>query len=337
MSSELRWLRGAGRRPRYVGFGGAERLFCGIADLSPWRGTLERAALAARRNGATVDDERILEAWRRLRESLPDTTAALLLYTGFYKDTVLSGIVVGRAPRFVKVFSADDGQEEERRRLELLRAIVPREVTLPELSSPAPGIAAYPLLTRSRRRPTARQLQDVALTIGLNAIHSTPSDSGHSQRDWQSYLGDTAALIRSTELAEVDLDRLTGHRPPPAVAHGDFTPWNVFRTGTGELALVDYERVGLRAPFTDAWHLATQPRALRSRASVPDALIARVSQAAGADAGEVRSWYDAYLLQDLNQDATDWVVQGRRHPQLRRLIRAKAALLDRHDAPRPAR
>jgi len=328
MPPELRWIRGAGRRPRYVGFGRAEQLFRGISDLSPVRGAVERLVLAARRGaGAPVDDERILAAWGRLHEAMPDASAAFLLYTGYYKDTILSGVVAGGELRFVKVFAAPDGNVDERSRLERLRSVVPDAVLLPELTSPAPGIAAYPLLHRESRRPTQAELEDVALTIGLTASRSDPGFHPDSQNAWDVYVAEAADLVTRTGLASLEHTRLPAQAPGATIAHGDFTPWNAFRTTGGRLALVDYERVGLRSPFTDSWHLATQAGALRSRARVPTELIARVSHKAGADPKEVRTWYDAYLLQDLHQDATDWVVHGRRHPQLRRLIRAKAVLL----------
>lgn len=329
MPPELRWIKGAGQRPRYVGFGRAERLFQGIADLSPARGAIERLALAVRgRNGPPVDEERILAAWSRLHAALPDSTAALLLYTGYYKDTILSGVVAGRELRFVKVFASPDGTDEEHRRLEQLRPVVPSDVLLPELATPAAGIAAYPLIERAARRPSSKELEEVALAIGLAASHSAPTAGPGGRRAWDAYISKTADLVDRTDLASLDRSCVPAVAPKATVAHGDFTPWNVFRTTSGRLALVDYERVGLRAPFTDSWHLATQAGALRSRAHVPAELIARVSHTAGANNAQVRAWYDAYLLEELHQDATDWVEHGRRHPQLRHLIRTKAALLN---------
>jgi aminoglycoside phosphotransferase (APT) family kinase protein len=113
----------------------------------------------------------------------------------------------------------------------------------------------------------------------------------------------------------------------PTIAHGDFTPWNVFATDSAEVALVDYERVGWRAPFTDVWHLAVQQQALTGRVKLPWHLVNLVARHANESVHDALALYAAYLVEELRQDLRDWVVAGRRHPQLRRLIAAKTDAL----------
>ena len=135
-------------------------------------------------------------------------------------------------------------------------------------------------------------------------------------------MSDTETLVAETGIVG-SLDLSSPVAPPPAtVAHGDFTPWNALRTADGRIAIVDYERVGLRAPFTDAWHLATQAPALRGRVTVPGRLVQRIAREAAADPHAVRDWYRAYLSSRTStrtRRTGSSITAG--DPQLRRLIR----------------
>src|SRR5689334_7803907 len=102
-----RWLRGASRRPRYVGIGHRPTaLYPMLSYLTGRREALERlvmrlpARLLARPEpwsgaGACV--------YRALAD-LPEPRSALLLYTGYYKATTFVGPVVLRGEEGRLVF-----------------------------------------------------------------------------------------------------------------------------------------------------------------------------------------------------------------------------------------
>lgn len=334
MNGELRWVRGARRRARYVGVGRPWRLYSWIHDLQGIRSLAERIALSSvGRLGRPqpVHNPVIQDAWERLTSTVPGIRSALLIYTGFYKDTLLSGAVDARLPLFVKVFGDFSGHEHEAERLRVLREIVPSSLVLASVVSEMSGVTAYELLERSGRRVPRELLEQAALELGLNAYReASRSGAVVGEGAWKRTIVTARALLThlGIELSDAALSQLEERAPPEALAHGDFTPWNAFLTSNEKLAVVDYERVAPRAPFTDAWHLMTQPVALRGGTLDPTIVVARVSELTARDERTALGWYCAYLLQDLHLDATDWVVHGRHHPQLRQLIVSKTKLLD---------
>src|SRR4051812_3398188 len=92
---ELHWLHGASRRPRYLAYGPAWRLYPIIDDLQGTRRRIERCAVASigRVRSAKAVGADARDAWERLQSLHEDDIhAALFVYTGYYKDTVLSGV-----------------------------------------------------------------------------------------------------------------------------------------------------------------------------------------------------------------------------------------------------
>jgi hypothetical protein len=250
-----------------------------------------------------------------------------MVYTGFYKDTILSGVIEAEAERrlFVKVFADRSAHELELTQLESLRQIAPPELALASIAAAGDGVVAYELLGRASRRAPAPMLEQAALALAASAY----------QRRAASDVDCWAGLLEQVRrrLAHVGADlgqdelRLLTIPPEPTLAHGDFTPWNTFTTIDDRVALVDYERVARRAPFTDVWHLFVQPAALASGSFDSRRLIARVCAVADVDGRSAAAWYRAYLLEELAVDTRDWVEHDRHHPQLQRLIRYKAQLL----------
>jgi hypothetical protein len=332
VSPELRWIRGAARRPRYVGFGQSWSLYRWINDLQGSRSLVERLALpSVGRLGRSlpVSDPTIREAWDRLTRAFPDITSALLVHTGFYKDTVLSGVITSPHRLFIKVFAGMADQEAEANRLHNLREIVPSGVVLAVVELEESGLVAYQLLERNFRRAPQSMLDDVAVNLGMNSYRHAMLTRGSSDDSWKAIIPNTRELLAKfgIDISDEIASTLSALAPIRPIAHGDFTPWNAFLSKEDRVAVVDYERVGPRAPFTDAWHLTTQPLALRGKTVLPTVLLARVRDAAECDDASVLAWFSAYILEELNQDASDWVLHGRHHPQLRRLILAKHRLL----------
>jgi hypothetical protein len=278
----------------------------------------------------TVRDPAVQAAWSRVSDAFPDMTSALLIYTGVYKRTVLCGIVAAPRPFFIKVFADLTEHEAEEHRLQMLGQIAPSSVLLARAEFEQDGIVAYELLERSKRRASQSMLENVALEVGLNSYHASRQSGDNKYEDWQEIVRAMRRLLTEFGLVIPDkmVSRLNELNPPQMIAHGDFTPWNAFPSREGRLAVIDYERVDRRAPFTDAWHLATQPLALRGKRALPAVLLARVRDVAECDDSTVLGWYCAYLVQELNQDASDWVVHKRHNKPLRQLITAKTILLE---------
>jgi hypothetical protein len=329
MSNELRWIRGAGRRPRYVGCGRPWDLYRRIDDLEGTRSTLESIALrtVGRLSPAKeVRSTQIQAAWERLNATIPEISSALLIYTGFFKDTVISGVVESRQPLFVKVFADSTIAAKETARLDALSHIVPADMRLASVVLESNGVIGYELLKRKARRAPVQMLEQAAVELGRKGYHDASTGDSAAWRE-KIYATRASLAVLGMTLSDHAVSTLEDFTPPGALAHGDFTPWNAFVTYPHELALVDYERVGPRAPFTDFWHLATQQAALGGGKLVPSKLAARACALSGLDTATAFRWYCSYLLEDLSVDTVDWVVHGRQHRQLHRLISAKTRLL----------
>src|SRR5207247_4236240 len=99
------------------------------------------------------------------------------------------------------------------------------------------------------------------IELGRNGYQDASTGDGAA---WKEKLYATQASLATLgmTLSDSAVSTLENFTPPRATAHGDFTPWNAFVTYPDNIAVVDYERVGRRAPFTDSSHLATQHAAL---------------------------------------------------------------------------
>jgi hypothetical protein len=328
MAIQPRWLRGAGPKARYVGFGAKPaQLFRYIDDLPGWRGVAERVALAlaGARGEPVTNHVDVIDAIQRLKSLFPSAASGLMIYTGSYKDTILAGVILDREPLFVKVFRTPSDADREGARITLLLSVVPSTVEIARPMRLDAGVVAYTLLSRDRRRPALHRLEGVALSLGISAMPhrrlAAPS--------WAERATAAADLLKKygTPLSPAQVNQLSCLDTSVCPAHGDFTPWNAFLTAQGRVGLVDYERVAYRAPFTDIWHLHVQLAALRGRTPPLDTLLARVATHSGCRTCQVREWLVGYLIDELLIDCSDWVCHERRHPQLRRLIALKKSLL----------
>jgi hypothetical protein len=293
------------------------------------RSTLENVALRTVGRflpSKEVRSTQVQGAWERLNAAVPDINRALLIYTGFYKETVMSGVVEARQPLFVKVFADPTIAGKESARIDTLSRIVPADMRLASVVLESNGVIGYELLRRKARRAPVQMLERAAIELGRNGYRdASTGDDGA----WKEKLYGTQASLAmlGITLSDRAVATLEDFTPLRATAHGDFTPWNAFVTYPHQVAVVDYERVGPRAPFTDSWHLATQQAALGNRRIVPTKLAARVCVLSGLDIATALRWYCSYLLEDLSVDTVDWVVHGRQHRQLQRLISGKTRLL----------
>lgn len=336
IKKDLRWICGASRNPRYIGAGhNPGSLYRFISDLPGLRGQLEKAALktVGRLRGPSVTNPAICDALDQIFSAFPEATSALLLYTAYYKtSTVLSGIVSSPEPVFVKVFADPQFQSEEEKRYLSLKTVIPSGVQMAPIQLTTARLTAYGLIPRRRRTASHENLINTAIDLAVSSMRKerkAPAFWHQNAKTASQLMERYGSPIKPSSVGW--LERLT---IPCVVAHGDFTPWNAFETPQGDVALVDYERVGFRAPCADVWHLTTQIHALSGNSvRLPRNHLRIVSRALACEYVTAKQWYCAYLVEELLQDASDWVLHGHRHAKLSKLIERKLMLLE--EAVRP--
>jgi len=326
--SGLRWLRGAKLRPTYLTFGDAAPLARNLVFLSGLRGLAERIAIAVLSRvgpSRSVEPGALSDAWSEVKAAL-DASAALLLHTGWYKETLFVGPVRTRdgATLFVKLFAETSAAAAEAERAQAARTVVEPFFRAAAVQRVSGRLVAYDLIEHGRA--TLDPAQTVAAVAAMAA----------------------AALDRATELRPardaVDLDllgpRLAAFGLPAvpgflaedvaislAPCHGDCTPWNIFADQAGRACLIDYERAGVDAPFADLFHHRIQPQVVRGRHEAVAPMLDELSRLTGRNRDDMARWLGLYLAGQLQLDLALWLDEGRRHDQLRDLITGKAAML----------
>jgi hypothetical protein len=310
--------------------GDGRRLYRHLDDLRGVRGIAERMAMRGRwRDAGAVSNARLADGWARVSEVVGAVDDALLIDTSYYKaGTVFCGVVAPRGAEavFVKAFAAPHDHESEVERHDLLQSVRPASVRLADLLAAQDGVVTYKLLPRARYAARQTVLLRTAFDLALTAWRDAPvPETGGAGRPANDEAAELALAYGMSDRTVAAIDAVDV--ADRAVAHGDFTQWNAFETGASLIGLVDYERVGYRAPFTDVWHLFVQDRALRGRIGSLRAVVERVGNVATVTPEVAAGWCAAYLVEELRQDLRDAVVDERSHPQLATLIAAKAGAL----------
>jgi hypothetical protein len=262
VTTDARWIRSATWTRRYIGFGDRPgRLYRDLDYLTGVRSRLERIFLGCAPSGVidagAVTEDDALRALAALGGGVNGGASALLLWTGYYKDTWMVGPLVGPSGRhFVKVFKTARMAEAEVDRIALLTTVVPQGVSLTGVEARSGVVVTYGLVKRLRRPLDLPALLATALRLGDRAAETAAGPPGTVDL----YLRHAAALAELGGEGIGDLVRSLqddASNVPRAVAHGDLTPWNVLRTSDGPV-LVDYERVGLYPIYYDVVHCLVQ-------------------------------------------------------------------------------
>jgi hypothetical protein len=324
----VRHVRGASRHRQYLASGDAAAFVDLISPVRGWRRTADAVAvrfgMQFGRRHATGDTA---EDWQELCAVVGEPVTALLLDTAYYKSTTFVGPfqVVDGSRVFVKVFrSADDAATEVERASAFAMRCSP-EFRPARLLRPAGRVVLYELLERSG--PVPAQLLDDASSAWCRRMLDHPE----APESLFVPPAELAAMAGEASLPLVDCTEGLRRCPPmPAVlAHGDLTPWNAFVDDHDEICLVDYERVGRSTPFADYFHFAIQPEALHGRHLSIGSLVDKAAHRGDVDLATARAWLAAYLVTELAWDLRAYVVEGRRHAQLWRLISTKSTMLRR--------
>jgi hypothetical protein len=276
-----------------------------------------------------IDSPELKHSVERITEAT-GAVAAFLLYTGYYKETVLVGPVQSGdgAKLFVKCYQQLDRAIAEVECATRVQSLAGDYFRLARVVKRADNIVAYELLPHGRRAAPLAAVQDAAAAMGRNVLERCTATRATDNLIGEGFV-DLGGQF-SPELA-ADLRALRDARIELAwpECHGDLTPWNVFMNDQDQLCLIDYERAGRGPPLADLFHLHTQPAALVGKHELAFRSSTSAARDAGFDAAQVRWWYVVYLALQLEVDLKQWFVEGRRHHQLKSLITSKAALLAR--------
>ena len=324
------WVGGARLKPTYIALGDWLPLSSSLQFLSGPRNLLEQAALRLLgRRTWLIESQELKDSVDRIAKAT-HADAALLLYTGYYKETLLVGPVSAAdgTRLFIKYYQRAERAATEVECAKRVQRLASDYFRLARIHRRVDNIVAYELLPRGRRPaplPAIRQAVGQMAKSALERCKATRST--HEQISEElierggQFLPALAGDLRALKAASVET--------PWPDCHGDFTPWNVFMSADGALCLVDYERAGQGPPLTDLFHFHTQPAALVGKTD----LAFKESMSAARDLGfetvEILAWYAIYLALELKTDLQQWFGDGRRHHQLRSLITSKAALLAR--------
>ena len=315
------WLRGAARRPRYIGLGERpNRLYPYLSDLTGARERAERLVLllpvaVLRRPAPWADADAGIEA---ALATMEEPRSALFLYTGFYKETLFVGPVRRRPAEdvvFWKAFRDEGAAADELRRVAALRTILPARAVAATCRSTGGPIVQSDRLVRGRRTIGDPELVACALEVGRLSLAGAGGCGSRGapavplEREVVEEFARQVAPARSEAsrmLAE--LDRCADL--PLVLSHGDFTHWNVFSTTGRRVAVVDYDAVGHRPAFFDVVHLLTQAAAEKDSAPRVDVLRSLFDR-------ERRGGADVDLAACLFWDAYETMRQFVEHPRNR--------------------
>ncbi|MFD2092788.1 phosphotransferase [Blastococcus deserti] len=203
-----------------------------------------------------------------MSEASAEPLRALLLYTGYYKNTLFVGPVIlrhGHEPVFWKAFRGTKELELELRRVEGVRVLIGGSLRMANGHHVGAEVIQYQHLPRSKRRLSEATLAQVAIEMGWRAQSAAVTR--------ETFGVDPAVVLdaaRVREFADVTgildptvVDDLLTDLPRCLAAelylsHGDFTGRNVFSLYGGGVGVVDYDAVGMRPAFFDVVHLVCQ-------------------------------------------------------------------------------
>jgi hypothetical protein len=330
-STHVRWLRTAIGGARYVAWGNhTGALYRHLDYLTGLRGRVERAWLrlpvrtlttASRSREATTTAQ-------QLRRNLGPDSSALLLWTGYYKDTMLVGPVLTHADGvFVKHFRDPGAAQAEAERATMMHKLADAAGAVTTLIPTIMNSAVtFPLVDR-QRLATPAEAHHVATRLAAAAIARAPSEQEQADRASRAtqaleQLGSAGIPVkeRIAKLIQRGPERL-------APAHGDITPWNVLIDQDGRAVLIDYDEAAWLPAYFDVVYAHSHVEALSGRVPAPTNMI-DVLRSSGLAADDAQ----AAVVHGLSEQVMRAADSLRNHPlnstRLRRQVEAKLAALE---------
>lgn len=195
----------------------------------------------------------------------------LFLDTSWYKKTVLVGCAgIGTQMFFFKYFKTIESAHDEVVRMEILSKLYGHCFAIPKVERLYGSLIVFSYLPRIAwpARKEGKELIE-------NAMLATSQDFKRQKASFEKLVssfsykidmfkkaglsrGQTAGFLR--KIRDGLLSNINVY--PVQLAHGDMTPWNMYRTKNNQMALVDSERAGLRVIYTDFLHYLAQPHAM---------------------------------------------------------------------------
>ena len=334
----LRWLRDLRFKRRYLAYGYYAALKNYLNFMSPWRQTLDYWAvgLQSLKRAKPCRIEMINRVWETIGRNHDYIDGAFFLDVHWYKSSLFVGpIVLEGQSAFLKAFRDTAEVSAQAQQTRFARTHFGDYFIMSDLLFSGENYLALDLIEHDQTPPGFTDLYEA----GLDMARDLYTQHRYKSRPLDAILPLDLPLLFEKEGA-VDLWRSVfntigggvGRHLTPVIdirpAHGDFTPWNTFRTPRGEIALIDYERCGWYVPFYDMFHLICQPAAMAGEAVFPDQFLDEISMdETDISPHKAHRWFMLYLLDQLHFDLSGYHTDGRPHKRLRRTIDLKKRLL----------
>lgn len=324
-------MRDARGTRRYVAWGDlASRLTEYLRFHQGMRARIERMALGAAyplvRTGSPVVRD-VAACCAAIQGVFGTRSSAFMLYTGWYKESVLVGPVLADdgTRHFVKAFGAESAARAESVRAAALADLLPSSVLIPATTRTEGALVAYELIAHGRRNVQEAGDQRLADFVSEAYSRGAPSSLQFDE------VVDCERLERLPSDVRIDADGIRrllewaeGRQVVFHAAHGDLTPWNVLVGQANKIYLVDFDEVGPAPALSDWFHWVTHADIVAGRKPVigrcglvPEGL------GLGGWAGHVA----AYLLHQLSRDAARADRYGL-HRSLRRQVSGRLSLAE---------
>lgn len=337
MRKHLRWLPGARRIRMYLSVGNALPLKRHLQFMGGLRGRIEDlvvSVLCKAGFGFNVGNNDVLQAYQELRGAV-EVDALMLLYTGWYKNTVFVGPVQAKDGRlyFAKSFKMLSDAHEEFAKAQSVRALADGYFKTAEVLTVCNHTILYELVEHSRAMPDDQAVEDACLAMCAASLRGATSTQRMNELiDFDVLLDFCTKLPEQTEglMHALEYIRKIDISLNVCSAHGDFTPWNIFSAQDGSICLIDYERFFCATPYFDYFHFYCQPGAMINNIGPANEALRKLINKSPNDEKLIKIYFLAYLIIQIYADLDDWCRKGLRHRQLGMLIKSKSMLIVTH-------
>lgn len=326
----MTWLRSVTGDLRYVAWGRYRELVPSLDYLPGARGRIEQAFLRTPFPHTSRErdvPEAALAAVEDLTATLGAGSAALLLYTGYYKDTWFVGpIRSARGQRaFVKLFQSTDDAAAEVARADQASRLV-QDGAFRTLRAVQSGqVVSYDIVSRAG---SASDRDAVAIGAAIARGRKQDDATPPARARWAARSNAVDAVLAGRfDHSSSRVGPALAHDVAWGLAHGDVTPWNIIPTHEG-LVLIDYERVALRPAFFDVVYAGSQGPALRGSPTWARENVDRELRSAGVPTSARPPIVAAALAAAIVEATEDLVRHPENADRSHRLISSKLRYLE---------